>query len=151
MVVEWSPELTLNHELLDAQHVDLFRRLADAGQALDGARASLESAVESFADALVAHLAVEERLMEETLYPERIRHRSAHEMFVADLAQMRAELREKGITPAVATWIRVRIPEWLRVHIRVNDLPFGDYLARRRQQQQTGEARPRKDGGRRLS
>jgi hemerythrin-like metal-binding protein len=150
MTVDWSPELTLNQDLLDLQHVDLFRRLADAAAALDGARPSLEAAVESFADALVAHLAVEERLMEETLYPERIRHRSAHEMFVADLSQMRAELRAHGPTPVIADWIRTRIPEWLRFHIRVNDLPFGDYLARRRKQQ-PADARLGRDGGRRLS
>lgn len=150
MTVGWSPELTLNQDLLDSQHVDLFRRLADAAAALDGARASLDAAVESFSDALIAHLSVEERLMEETLYPERTRHRSAHEMFVADLSQMRAELRDRGPTPVVADWLRTRIPEWLRFHIRVNDLPFGEYLARRRSQHPS-DARAGRDGGHRLS
>lgn len=150
MASEWSPDLTVNHELLDEQHVDLFRRIRDAVAALDGARASFEAAVASLSDALLAHLAVEERLMDETLYPERTRHRSAHEMFVADFGQMRAELAAKGPTPAVAEWVRVRIPEWLSFHIRVNDVPFGEFLARRRSQQ-PGEARRRGDGGRRLS
>lgn len=150
MTVGWSPELTLNDELLDTQHVDLFRRLTDASAALDGPRASLDAAVATFADALIAHLAAEERLMDDTLYPERIRHRSAHELFVADLGQMRAELEKKGPTPAVAEWIRTRLPEWLRFHIKVNDVPFGAFLARRRQQN-PGDARLRRDDGRRLS
>jgi hemerythrin len=149
MTVGWSPDLTLNEELLDAQHVDLFRRLTDASAALDGTRAALDAAVAAFADALVAHLAVEERLMDETLYPERTRHRSAHELFLADLGQMRAELHHKGATPAVAEWIRDRLPEWLRFHIRVNDVPFGAFLARRRQH--GGDLRSRRDDGRRLS
>lgn len=147
MPVEWSPDLTLNVDLLDEQHVDLFRRLGDASNALDGARASLEAAVESFSDALLAHLSFEERLMDQTLYPERTRHRSAHELFVADLGQMRAEIHERGATPVAAEWIRVRIPEWLRFHIRVNDIPFGDYLARRRNSR-PGDAQPRGDGRR---
>jgi hemerythrin len=129
---DWSPELTLNHELLDEDHVEIFRRMSAAGAALDGPTAGVERAVAALADVLVTHLATEERLMEESLYPERARHRSAHELFMADFLQLREELREKGPTPLVADWIQRRLPEWLRFHIRVNDLPFGLYLSRRR-------------------
>ncbi len=129
---EWSPELTLNNELLDRQHVDLFRKLEAAAAALDGARKPLEDAVDAFADALVSHLAVEERLMDETLYPERTRHKSAHELFVADFEKLHAELLAAGPTAAVAEGLRRRVPEWLRFHTRVNDAPFGAYLARRK-------------------
>jgi hemerythrin len=149
-MADWTPELTLNDELLDPQHVELFRRLADAAAALDGTPEQANAAVAAFGDALVGHLTDEERLMEESLYPERIRHRSAHELFVVEFEQMRAELRVKGATPLVADSLRRRIPEWLRFHIRVNDAPFGAWLARRRPQ--PPEARGRKrDQGRRLS
>lgn len=150
MAGEWSPELTLNHELLDGQHVDLFRRLSAVAAALDGPREALEDALDGFADALVSHVAVEEQLMDETLYPERVRHRSAHELFVADFEKLRDELRATGPTPSVADGLRRRIPEWLRFHIRVNDGPFGSYLARRRQLGVSGARAPR-DDGRRLS
>ncbi len=148
MPSEWSPELTLNNEVLDGQHVDLFRRLSAAADALEGPRDALVEAVDAFADALVSHLAVEERLMDETLYPERVRHKSAHELFVADFEKIRAELRASGATPSVAEGIRRRVPEWLRFHTRVNDAPFGAYLARRRA---PGAARAPHDHGRRLS
>jgi hemerythrin len=131
-MAEWTPELTLNHEVLDDDHLEIFRRIAQAAAVLDGSMAEVEQAVAAVADALVTHIATEERLMNESLYPERARHRSAHELFMADFLQMREELREKGPTPLVADWIRRRIPEWLRFHIRVNDLPFGVYLSRRR-------------------
>jgi hemerythrin len=131
-MAEWTPELTLNHEVLDDDHLEIFRRIAQAAAVLDGSTAEVEQAVAAVADALVTHIATEERLMNESLYPERARHRSAHELFMADFLQMREELREKGPTPLVADWIRRRIPEWLRFHIRVNDLPFGVYLSRRR-------------------
>jgi hemerythrin len=131
-MAEWTPELTLNHETLDDDHVEIFRRISEAVAVLDGPTAGVEKAVAALADALVTHIATEERLMNESLYPERGRHRSAHELFMADFLQMREELREKGPTPLVAEWIQQRIPEWLRFHIRVNDLPFGAYLSRRR-------------------
>jgi hemerythrin len=144
----WSPELTLNNELLDRQHVDLFRMLEAAAAALDGPRTPLEDAVDAFADALVSHLAVEERLMEESLYPERVRHKSAHELFVADFERLHAELVASGVTPAIVDGLRRRVPEWLRFHTRVNDAPFGAYLARRRQ---SGSARAARDDWKRLS
>ena len=147
---EWSPELTLNHELLDAQHVDLFRRLAAAAAAVDGPRAALEEAVDALRDTLVTHLAVEEQLMDETLYPERVRHKSAHELFVADFEKVHAELVASGPTPAVADGLRRRVPEWLRFHTRVNDAPFGAYLARRRQMG-AGAARSARSDVKRLS
>lgn len=149
MAVDWTPELTVNDDVLDAQHVDLFRLLAEAASALDRTKAEAEAAVAAFSDALLAHVAAEEKLMYETLYPERIRHRSAHELFVADFDRMRKELAEKGPTSLVGEWVRVRIPEWLRFHIRVNDAPLGEYLGRRRAQ--GGEPRTPKDAGRRLS
>lgn len=147
MTVDWTPELTLNHQLLDRQHVDLFRRITQAGAALDRSRAEVEAAVAAFADALVDHLATEERIMDETHYPERVRHRSAHELFLADFLKVRDELRTQGPTPSVAEGLRIRIPEWLRFHIRVNDLPLGAFLARRQQ----GGDRARKGDGWRLS
>ncbi len=145
---EWSPELTLNDPLLDEQHVDLFRKLSAIAEALAGPRAALDAAVEAFADALVSHLAVEEQMMDETLYPERVRHKSAHELFVADFEKLRRELAATGPTPPVADGLRRRVPEWLRFHTRVNDAPFGAYLARRKQ---AGPGRAPRDDCKRLS
>jgi hemerythrin len=132
MASEWTPDLTLNHEMLDAQHADLFRCLSELADALQGPREAIERALAALSDSLVTHLAAEEQLMTEVLYPERARHKSAHELFMADFLQMRETLREEGVTPAVDDWIRRRIPEWLRFHISVNDFPLGVYLARRR-------------------
>lgn len=134
MATEWTPELTLNNDLLDRQHVELFRWLRDAVVAADDYDpAAVGSAVGAFSDALLEHIATEESLMDETLFPERGRHRHAHEMFVADLVLVRAELAARGLTPAVEEWVRVRAGEWLRFHIQTNDAPFGDHLARRRE------------------
>ena len=133
MPAEWSPELTLNHELLDGQHVELFRRLAAAAAALDAAdAAALPDAVADFADALLDHLATEESIMDENAYGEAVAHKAAHAAFTADVMQVRALVEREGATPAAADAIRTRLPEWLRFHIRVNDGPLGEHLARKR-------------------
>lgn len=132
MSATWSPELTLNHAELDRQHTDLFRLVEAAAVAADtGTRGEAERALQVFADALLDHLSAEEAVMDETLYPERGRHKLAHEMFTRDFMQLREELREKGTTPVVVSWLRTRIPEWLRFHILANDVPLATHLSAR--------------------
>ena len=134
MAAGWTPELIVNDELLDSQHVELFRALGRAAGALDSARGGeVAERVAAFAEAFVEHVAVEEALMEDTLWPERARHRAAHELFGADLQRIRDEIGREGITPVVAGWVRDTAPDWLRFHIRTNDAPFAAHLARRRQ------------------
>lgn len=149
MSTEWTQDLVLDQPELDRQHAMLFARLQRATAALDGTTAEADAAVGKFADELMAHLAAEEALMEESLFPERTRHKSAHEIFVADFLRMRDELRELGPTPAVAEWLAKRLPEWLRFHIRMNDAPLAAHLVRRAQR--PGDARQRKGDTRRLS
>ncbi len=150
MSADLTADDLLDHPDLDRHHALLLARLGRVAGVLDRPRDEIDAAVSAFADELMAHLASEEALMEDTLYPERARHKSAHELFVADFLQMREELREKGPTPVVEEWIRTRIPDWLRFHIRVNDAPLAAHVARRRPQ--PGDVVRRKgDGNRHLS
>jgi hemerythrin len=132
MAIDWTPDLTVNNEELDRQHVDLFRHIAEAAAALDqGVLPALDQAVSQLADLLIEHLAAEEAVMEETLYPERAGHKGAHDLFMADFVQFREDLRERGLSGGAGDWILKRIPEWLSFHIRVNDAPLAAFLARR--------------------
>jgi hemerythrin len=88
--------------------------------------------------------------MDESLYPDRARHRAAHELFAADLSHTQEALRVEGPTPPVALSLSRRVPEWLAFHIRVNDAPLAAHLARRRRE--PGDAQLRRSGdGRRPS
>jgi hemerythrin-like metal-binding protein len=131
MSADWMPELTVNHAALDDEHHEIFQRLKVAALSLDGPRDEADRAMSALAEAIVDNLAFEERLMEETLYPDRARHRAAHELFMADFTSMRDVLREQGASPSVLAWLNTRLPEWLRFHIRVNDAPLAAFLVRR--------------------
>jgi len=130
MLTEWTPELTLNHDLLDPQHVGLFKLLGAAASAIDEPGDALSIALGRFGEALVAHLAAEERIMVETLYPERVRHKTSHDLLVADVLGVQQEVLRAGPTPRLAEIVRTRMPEWLRYHTRMNDVPLGEFLAR---------------------
>jgi hemerythrin-like metal-binding protein len=120
----------LGHPELDRQHRDLFGRLVEAGRALEGTRADAAEALERLSDVIIEHLAAEEALMDASTFPERARHKAAHELFHADFRALRAELAEKGPTPELSAWLRVRVAEWLRFHILVNDARLADHLVR---------------------
>jgi hemerythrin-like metal-binding protein len=132
MVKDWSPELTLNHDLLDPQHVGLFRLLDEVSTAADSPRDELLRALVRFGEALVAHVSAEERVMQETHYPDRARHKTSHDLLVADVLRVQSDLARAEPDPKVLEVVRTHLPEWLRFHTRVNDGPLGAWLARRR-------------------
>src|SRR5512140_1793449 len=115
---------------LDRQHREIFERLAEAALALDGTGATAGAALGRLSDAIVEHLAAEEALMDASAFPESKRHKAAHELFHADFRQLQAELAEKGPTPELRAWLRVRMAEWLRFHILVNDTRLTEHLSR---------------------
>lgn len=130
MPIEWTPELTLNHDLLDPQHVGLFKLLDVAAEAAREPGGALAAALGRFGEALVTHLATEERVMAETHYPERARHKASHDLLVSDVLGVHQEVERSGPTPRLVEIVRTRLPEWLRYHTRVNDVPLGMFLAR---------------------
>jgi len=133
MALDFTSDLLVDHPDLDRQHGELFRLLEGAGRAYDtGGKAEVVAAVARFTDALLTHTAEEDRLMEASLYPERVRHRMAHEVFLADLERLRQELEATGPTPAIGEWLRIRIPEWLRFHLAANDIKVAQHLSSKR-------------------
>jgi len=131
--VRLTSELTSGYEEIDGQHRLLLERLdavVRAAEADDLPRATETLGV--LGDYLVSHFQAEEWLMAESAYPERVRHKNAHDLFMQDFAQLGHELAAAGLSPHVLTWIGTRLPEWLKFHIQVNDLPLGRYLTNRR-------------------
>jgi hemerythrin-like metal-binding protein len=120
----------LGHAELDAQHRAIFQRLEQASRAMDGTPAEAVGALGRLADALVEHFATEEALIDASAFPEGARHKAAHELFHADFRQLQAEVAEHGITPERCAWLRVRVAEWLRFHILVNDSRLTEHLVR---------------------
>lgn len=126
-------ELAVGFEEIDGQHRLLLRDLEVARAAVDhGDVEAVKTALASVGDAFVAHFAAEESFMAESSYPDRGKHKGAHDMFLQDLGQLGRELETFGLAPLVRHWITNRLPEWTRFHIQVNDAPLGRFLATRR-------------------
>ena len=124
--------LTFHVEELGRQHAGLFDLLVTASGALEsGSAEAAVKALTAFRDAMLEHTATEEALMEESRYPDRGRHRMAHEVFLADLQQLLIQLSAAGLAPQLEEALRIRLPEWLHFHVEVNDAPLARFLAKR--------------------
>jgi hemerythrin len=133
MTHKLSPELVSGFEEIDGQHGVLFQRLEAALAAVRAdSLPATKHALQTLGDYLLAHFAEEEKLMAAATYPDRGRHKSAHDLFMQDFVQLTRELDVTGLSVPVVEWIAARVPEWIKFHIQVNDIPLSRFLATRR-------------------
>jgi hemerythrin len=133
MTTRLPPELAVGFEEIDGQHRLLLRCVDRAAAAArTGTLGEIRDALTALGDELLGHFACEEALMAEAGYPDRAKHKAAHDLFMQDFAQLTQELQALGAAPPVLSWIDSRVPEWIRFHIQVNDVPLGRFLAARR-------------------
>ncbi len=133
MTTRLPPQFRIGFEEIDLQHRALFEKLQlamDAASSDD--LAGSKSALLALRDYLVAHFAAEESFMAESQYPDRAAHKTAHDLFMQDFAQLAREIETMGLSVPNVAWIVTRVPEWIKFHIRVNDAPLGQYLASKR-------------------
>ena len=127
------PELSVGFEEIDGQHRQLLRHVEVATEAVASDDLSrVRAALSELGDYLVAHFSDEEAFMAQASYPERARHKAAHDIFLQDFLQLGQELETSGLTPLVRQWIVARVPEWIRFHVHVNDIPLGHFLTSRK-------------------
>ncbi|HET6922848.1 MAG TPA: hemerythrin family protein [Anaeromyxobacteraceae bacterium] len=132
-MIAWGPEYFVGWDEIDAQHREIFVRLADLHDRVEHAdEFGAQAALGALSDIVVLHFATEQDLMERSSYSDRAAHTGAHEMFLQDLHALSTELDDLGLTELVRDWVRGRMTEWLTFHIRTNDLPLGRHLARLR-------------------
>jgi hemerythrin len=130
-----TSELICGYRDIDAQHRAILDRL-EATRLAAGADdlAGTKQALVVLGDALMGHFQAEEALMSESAYPERGRHKVAHDIFLQDFHLLTREIEAMGICPPTLSWLSTRLPEWLKFHIQVNDLPLARFLSARQNQ-----------------
>jgi hemerythrin len=128
---------------LDGPHADMLSRADDLAAAARSRQARKAATVlDSLIEATALHFAYEEEWMDRTAYPDRVAHRTAHDLFLQDLHNSGQEIRASGVTPRVLDWACGRLQHWLRFHIEKNDRPLARHLERTASRR--SEAQPQK-------
>ncbi len=128
-LIQWSEDLRVGDSRIDSQHIqwiELINRLHQAMLEGKGA-AALQPTFDAMTAYARTHFGDEQRLMEATSYPDRLRHKQLHKQFVEQLGSMQAKLQKGGSAGAIELMNALR--SWLLQHIKHEDAKLGAHLA----------------------
>lgn len=132
MEVSWKPSLRIGHDLIDSQHVELFRLFDEfiAGSAKGTGKDALLELHQALENYTKEHFQEEEALMEDAGYPKLEQHRREHQRFKSELAALRSQVTAQG--PSLMNLVQTNktLVAWLVNHVQERDQAFGDFLAK---------------------
>lgn len=121
----WKPDLATGLDHIDSDHQELFtiiEGMADAASLGSADRA--RALIGDFLEGCAAHFAGEEELMTACGYPAERQHREAHQLYLADVRSLQAQLEARGLTAGFRLFVTTRLVDWFIRHIRLNDVPL---------------------------
>lgn len=127
-LVEWSQELSVNIEEVDAQHKKLVAMLNGLYEAMGAGtgKETLRRILDGLAEYAVYHFATEENLFDTYDYPEKAHHKAQHAEFVERVSDFKERFAsgERLLSIDVLKFIA----DWLTEHIQGSDKEFGPFL-----------------------
>lgn len=127
-IIEWSNDFKIGEDEIDKEHWGLFALIHDLGDKL--AQGAAEDSVAVTIEALVAYVDVhfehEERLMQETGYPDFASHKKAHEALAKRVAKFKEDLHRAPNTFDYDALMEF-LSNWLSQHIIKLDMEFATY------------------------
>jgi hemerythrin len=127
--VHWNEGLAIGVASIDAQHRELFDRVARFEGALERAdTTAIADALDFLRSYAAVHFGDEEGLMREGGFPAQDEHRAEHREFTARLDALVREHREKGASAFLGLRTRNWIVVWLLDHVGVRDQALGRHL-----------------------
>ena len=127
-VMHWSPNLSVDNEIIDGDHKALIEGLNTLGEAIDSGSGSEQ--VLALLDNLIAstrsHFAREEEIMRGVGYPDLEPHRRLHEALLSEIDELRDNFEAGNMDIGEETLAFVKT--WLTSHILESDKTLGGFL-----------------------
>lgn len=131
MPLEWTSDLSVGDEEIDAQHREIFRRVA---RLIEGAQRGepeeLAGLVQYLHEYAVTHFGAEEGRMRGARYPELARHKAEHDRFLSDLLAIGRELDRSGPGAFLSLRVNHWLLGWVKEHVSVTDAALAAFLRR---------------------
>ena len=124
---EWMESYSVGISELDDDHKVLVSLVNDLVVFVNGNKSDIDlgAILERLMDYTVFHFGREERLFDQTNYPEAETHRRAHDRFVRRLVEFHMHHRKKTLKPTdLATFLM----DWLITHIQQEDKRYSLHL-----------------------
>jgi len=116
---------THEDEIQILNEIDKLAILHDRGEAR---LEELESKINEYLEHVKEHFSNEEKLMREYNFPSYDMHKTAHDMFLADLQYAVNQWKRYEDINKITNFVR-RTPEWIVMHVNSVDAPTANFLA----------------------
>jgi hemerythrin len=131
-LIAWSEDLTVGVTAVDADHRKLFSLANYLYDSMIKGKA--KPVIDDFLNSLLIytkqHFESEEKLFEETAYPDRLDHKKEHEYLVSQLNDF-SEKYKSGMSATQLLEMIGFINKWMIEHIRKSDIKYGPHLKER--------------------
>ncbi|MGC4000157.1 MAG: bacteriohemerythrin [Anaeromyxobacter sp.] len=131
-MIEWTPDLAVGIDEIDAQHQELYRR---AERFITGLSESNRQDVGILLSYLrlycVTHFGAEEAWMRDIGYPGYDQHKAEHDGFVEHLLQLSAEHERRGAPGLQPMRVGSWLSRWLETHVSGTDKAFAQFVLAR--------------------
>jgi hemerythrin len=116
---------------IDDQHRQLFERMETLVEvcAADQVALSVTEMLEFLDEYVQTHFRTEEELMARYQYPDYLRHKELHAVFLKNLGSLKDMTQRKGGVPEVAMQINEMLIKWFKGHILSVDKSAAAFLA----------------------
>lgn len=130
----WKEHYRVGFELIDTQHQELFKRVSNFIQVIQGEGswedrlAEVEATLEFMQHYVVIHFADEEELQREIGYPELEKHAKIHTDFKQEIENFAAKIEEEGFDEETMQEFAARVMTWLIMHVAKEDQKIGEFI-----------------------
>ncbi|WP_245651248.1 bacteriohemerythrin [Paramagnetospirillum marisnigri] len=125
--IEWSDDLLINVDAIDADHKKLFNLMADIFASASHGADAINRAIGALASYTKEHFSREEESMAGAQYPALEAHKYEHEHLVFQLEGLINRLMVSG-AEAIDSELAKFLMNWLGGHIMTFDVKYAAYL-----------------------
>jgi hemerythrin-like metal-binding protein len=129
--IEWTADLSVNHSIIDEQHLELFSHFNKLLNYIGNEQEYGELEILDFLEAyIVTHFTTEETLMKQVDYPHYTAHKAQHTKFVETFNKFKREYEQnKEGHLYLAFHIQQKLLNWLVHHVGQSDKKLGRFLS----------------------
>lgn len=134
MGLEWTSMMAVGVDAIDTQHRQLFEQINRLLEACNQGKGkeSIDQIVNFLEKYVVNHFQAEQKLMQETHYPDYLKHKGLHEQFIESFGRLKEQIAKEGNTINIVILTNRMVVGWLNDHILNVDKELGKYLNSRK-------------------
>lgn len=126
----WNENLKVGIPLIDSQHRELCNRIDSLFDACGKGQGKEEivKTVDFLEQYTLFHFGQEEALQRKSSYPKIAEHKAMHEYFKSEIAKLKKDIKENGVSVATISKTNYFLMNWLLNHIQKVDSELKNYI-----------------------